>query len=275
MATTISITQLVGLQRAEFAKAARLQHRILQIQCAIAALAAISVFFEAPMVSYGVAVVALGFAGVWALIGWQYRASRGQAERARRATLLMQGLDETISDGELRKLKLDFTVTTDQGRVYEDANYYAAQAAPGSPRLVEMLEETCFWSCHLLKGSARRSWFAFIAFVAIGLLLFLISILVFDGDRVQSAARLFCVLLTFVVSTEVVGAALAYDGASQALSTILPRIEAVRASGNRTVDLLMILSDYNSAVEGAPMFWPGLYEKERDRLNQLWSERTS
>jgi hypothetical protein len=32
----------------------------------------------------------------------------------------------------------------------------------------------------------------------------------------------------------------------------------------------MILSDNNPAVEGAPMFWPGLYDEEHDRL---WSER--
>lgn len=269
----ISRVQLVGLQRAEFAKAARLQQWILRTQLGIAALAAVGVLFEAPLVSYVVAIVALCLAGVWAAVGWQYRASRAQAERARRATLLMQGLDEGISDGELRKLKLDFTVSAEQGRVCEDPDYYAAQAEPGLARLVEMLEETSFWSCHLLKGSARRSWFAFIGFVVTGLILFLLAILVFEGDRLQGAARLLCVLLTFVVSTEVVGAALSYSDASQALATILPRIEAVRASGNRTVDLLMILSDYNSAVEGAPMFWPGLYDKERDRLNQLWSER--
>ena len=271
--TAASHVQLVGLQRAEFAKAARLQQWILRLQCGIAVVAAIGVLFEAPIVSYVVAIVALALAAAWATAGWRYRTSRAQAERARRATLLMQGLGEAISEGELRKLKLDFTVSVEQGRKCEDKNYYAAQEAPGLPRLVEMLEETCFWSCHLLRGSAQRSWIAFIAFVSVGLILFLVTVPVFDGDRLQGAARLLCVLLTFVVSTEVVGAALSYQDASGALSTILPRIEAVRASGNKTVDLLMILSDYNSAVEGAPMFWPGLYEKERDRLNQLWQER--
>ena len=270
---SISIVQLVGLQRAEFAKAARLQKWILRIQRGIAALAAIGVLFEAPLLTYVFAIAALCLGGVWAVVGWQFRASRAQAERARRATLLMQGLDERISDGELRKLKLDFTVTVEQGQGCEDPDYYAAEAAPGLARLSEMLEETSFWSCHLLSASARRSWFACMGFVAVGVILFMLAVLVFEGDRLQGAARLLCVLLTFVVSTEVVGAALSYSGASQALATILPRIEAVRASGNREVDLLMILSDYNSAVEGAPMFWPGLYAKERDRLNRLWSER--
>lgn len=271
----IDHVELVGLQRAEFARAARLQHWTLRSQVGIALLAGVAVFISNPIGAYFAALVAVALAVLWAYLGWQYRRSRSQAERARRATLLMQALNESLSDGEIRNLCACFSVSTEEGRKLEDPEYYDAQSQAGFARLAEMLEETCFWSSHLMQASASRTWMNFAVYLLVGLLLFFLSVVVLEAEQLQNAARLFCVLLTFLVSAEMVGAALAYDASARALSNILPRLEAAAARGNREADLLMLLSDYNSAVEGAPMFVPGVYEKSRDRLNQLWRRRRS
>jgi hypothetical protein len=265
--------QLIGRQRAEFDRAAKLQLRIFKIQVAITVVGAGAVFLDSQNYSYVLALIALLLAAGWAYVAWQYRGSRGQAERARRATLLMEGLGQEISQSELRALWCDFSAGSAEAASLEDAHYYDAREKVGPPRLLEMLEETSFWSCRLMKGSARRMWFAFTVSTTIGLLLFMTSVMVIDGRGLQDAARLLCVLLTMTISAEVIGAALSYESASAELGKMGARIEVVRASGHPMADMLMLLCDYNSIVEGAPLFWPGLYAKESEHLNALWQQR--
>jgi hypothetical protein len=78
--------------------------------------------------------------------------------------------------------------------------------------------------------------------------------------------------MTLVVSAEMLGVALSYQVARRTLDRIGPRLEAVRNNAMSIQDLAVILCDYNSAVESAPMFATGLYLGNRDRLNELWLE---
>jgi hypothetical protein len=265
--------QLVGRQRAEFNRAAKLQRTALALQIAITAVASLAVLIDTPPFNYAFAITALVLAFMWAYVGWQYRSTRGQAERVRRVTLLMEGLGEPISQSELRDIWTGFTSSAAEGAALADSNYYDAHEGAGFSRLLEMLEETSFWSCHLMKASAHHMWVAFALSAIVSLTLFLISIVVIQGEQLQAGARLLCVFLTLGVSVEVIGAALAYQAASTELCRMAPRIDAIRANGFRQADVLMLLFDYNAAVEGAPMFLPGLYEREKTRLNALWQAR--
>jgi hypothetical protein len=71
------------------------------------------------------------------------------------------------------------------------------------------------------------------------------------------------------------GAAHGYFTAAHDLSKLQARLESIRARGYPLADLLLALCDYNSAVESAPMFVPGVYEANRDRFNELWGRRTA
>lgn len=270
---TLNNGKLIGLQRAEFNKAAKLQLWILRVQVFIAIVAGAAVFVEDSVVAYSATIAAVTLALVWAWLGWSYRESRGQAERSRRATLLMDGLGVQVSSGELRDLEASFTISPEEGAKHEDPNYYATQAPPGDARLAEMIEETTFWSADLMHYSARRTWILFIVFLGLGLAFLFAAVPWSGNEEIKGGVRVFCALLTLLVSTDVLGAAFSYGNAAKALKSMLPRLEAVRALGYPRADLLLLLADYNSAVEGAPMYPPGIYDKRRDRLNKLWNNR--
>jgi hypothetical protein len=269
----ISLQQLVGRHRAEFAKAARLQRKVLWAQIGIAFAAGAAVFITHPVGAYLAAVGTLALVGLWAWLGWSYQETRSQAERARRAILLIDGLGENISSSELRNLEVHFTTSPEEGSQYEDQNYYAARAIPGDERLAEMLEESAFWSADLMHESAKRAWLYCIVYSIVGVSLLFLSVPFFDAERLLGAARVLCAYMTLLVSTEVLGAALNYGSAARSLNALLPRFEAVRASHFPRSDLLLLFLDYNAAIEGAPMFIPGLYEKRRALLNELWNNR--
>lgn len=267
--------QFVGRQRAEFERAARLQKRALQLQVGISVFGALSVILTAPLASYLLAVASFVLALIWAYATWACKKTRGQAERARRATLLIEGLGSKISQSEMLHLWTGFSSTEAEGANLEDDGYYDAREAPGIPRVMEMLEETSFWSCHLMQASARSMWELFGASAIFSLIVALVAVQIVDSGTAQSIARLVCLLLTLGVSAEILGSALAYQASTSELGKFGSRIAAVRATGFDLADVLMLLFDYNAAVEGAPMFVPGAYDREKDKLNGLWTARRS
>ena len=272
---TIDQQQLVGLQRAEFDKAERLQNWMLGAQIGAAGLSGAGVLLTSGLWTYLAALGALGLAITWIWLWWHHRKTRLQADRARRATLIMEGLGEQISPAGLLDLEAGFTVPREEGQKREDPAYYAALAAPGDQRLAEMLEQSAFFSCHLMRASARSAWKTFLVFLLLGLFLLLMAVPFVGTEQLQGAARVFCALLTLLISAEVIGAALSYGASAEALSNLLPRLDALKAKGFPRADLLLLFSDYNAAVEFAPMFVPGAYKRERDRLNSLWNKRQS
>jgi hypothetical protein len=267
--------RLVGLQRAQAGKAAKLQSWILFVQIALALLAAATVYIANDTGAYLAAVATFGLAAVWAFLGWRYRDGRGQSERARRATLLMNSLGAELAPSDRRDLEACFNVTAEQGRACEDPDYYAAGAIVGNERLAEMLEETAFWSSRLMRYSARQTWWLFAVFMLLFLVLLLSSLPFVGVQHLLGAVRVGCAMLVLLVSTDIIGAALSYTSAANVLDRMGPRLDRVRTAGFPLHDLLFILCDYNSAVEGAPMFGPGIYAKHKDELNRLWVESQS
>ena len=269
----INEKQLVGLQRAEFAKASRLRLHVLGAQLVIASVSVFAVFVVSA-VYFAALITAL--ASLYWLYNWaEHRRSRAQAERARRATLLMEGLGETVSPTELSDLEASFSVSPEEGAALEDDNYYDTLAAPGRGRLTEMLEHACFFSYNLSKASGRFSVVAFLGAIVATILVVFAIVPFAENELIIGLIRGFCAVLTFLVSIDMLGAAHGYFTAAHDLSKLQARLESIRARGYPLADLLLALCDYNSAVESAPMFVPGVYEANRDRFNELWGRRTA
>ena len=271
---TDTTQQLLGLQRAEFQKAAGLQTWLGRIQVFIALGGVAGVFITQPIATYATAIVSLILAVVYAWISVSYRSSRSLAEQVRRATLLAGGLGIQISPAERRDILTRFSVNEDEGRRYEDPNYFASRADLGPRRLTEMLEESAFWSADLYRESAKRSWRWFIGFIVAAVCMLLVLPLI-SGPGWIDGARVICVMLVLFVSNEALGTTLAYQDAAEATGDVVSRLQRVKADGYRQEDLLLILGDYNAAVEGAPMHPEGLYEERKGRLNELWAQHIS
>jgi len=268
----VDARQLIGLQRAEFAMASRLDSLAVSIPILIMALSGAAVFLLEPLWTYAAAVAVLILTVLWAFLDWRFRRSRLQAERARRATLLMEGLGEDISSSELMNLSACFTVGAAKGKKLEDATYFSTGAAAGDKRLADNLEQSAFFSYYILRDCGTIAWLFFGLIFLIALLLFFVSIPSIQASQVQGAVRVLCAVLTLLTSAQVLGRALSYSIASRELGNLLPRLDAVRASGFPRPDLLLLLCDYNSVVEAAPMFLPWIYSLKRENLDRIWND---
>lgn len=261
---------LEGLTNAEFGKAERLFTWSGRAQLALAVLSAVTVFVSDTTATLLLAILAAAIFAGWAYADWLYRASRAQAERGRRALLIVDGLDGTVSPGEVRDIEAGFTVTNEQGARTHNPEFFASTKDKGKERLLDLIEESAFYSCRLYRLSAAATWLKLVLFGAICLGLFISTVYFIDAETIAFTSRLVLVVLIFLISQEVLGSARDYERAHLALSSTQARIRAIRAAGYPEGDLLVFMGDYNSAVEGAPLMAPGVYQRNAARLDELW-----
>jgi hypothetical protein len=267
---------LEGLQRAEFDRCLSLQNTMRIVQIAIAILGAGSAFLNAPIYNMILAAVALILAVAYAWLGNSYKSCRSHAERVRRTTLLSKGLGINISPIERTEMLTLFSSSLEAGRKAQDDNYYASKEQVGKRRLIEMLEESAFWSADLYRHAETRAWIRAGVFLVITVLA-LIFLPIFTGLGLQAinASQGMCAILVLFVSGEVIGAALAYREAADAAKSVVQRLQRLKEKSDENLsdDILMILGDYNSAVEGAPMVPAKIYLRRKDKINAHWSDQ--
>jgi hypothetical protein len=270
----LTSANLVGYLRAEFAKASQLRVWLFFLQLAAAVPAAIAVLIPD---SYGSALYWLAALGAVLLIVWwflngRYTRIRNAAQAARRGALLLGGLNEPLSPGEIDAIRERFTVSGDVAKANENPQYYATTLPPGPARLGEMLEESAFYSEHLQRFSATVM-LGVLAFFAILFIAITFGITPYVGrDTAQALLRVFLALLVFGMSGDVFGAYRAHRDAANDIRDIRHRLNAADAAGYPLADVLLAFADYNAAVESAPESVPRAYKIRVEYLNERWAE---
>jgi hypothetical protein len=270
----LTSANLVGYLRAEFAKASRLRVWLFFLQLAVAVPAAIAVLVPD---SYGGALYWLAAFGAVLLIAWwllngRYTHIRNAAQAARRGALLLGGLDEPLSPGEVDALRERFTVSGADAKAKEKWDYYATTLAPGPARLGEMLEESAFYSERLQRISATVM-LGVLALFAVLFVIIAFGVTPFVGsDIAQALLRVFLALLVFGMSGDVFGAYRAHRDAANDIRDIRQRLKTADAAGYPIADVLLAFVDYNAAVESAPESVPRAYEIRAEYLNDRWAE---
>ncbi|MDR6625695.1 hypothetical protein [Caulobacter segnis] len=258
---------LVGLQKAEFGRAAKLRSWTLRAQLALAILAALTTFPLAETFSTLLAIVGLLLAFAIATLGLRSRKVRGHAERLRRATLFADGLGMTISPDDMRDLIAEATSSEAEGRALIDPAYFKSQAAPSPRRLGEMLSESAFWTKVLAGIASKEAWRLCVASTVLGIVVFGVSISLTPHESPISL-RLFCVLVVLLLTSEISGAAFAYGDAAKEIEVLEKRLRTELATPRPDqTRVVAIVSDYNAIVEGMPPFPAGLYSRNEKTLN--------
>ncbi|MCS3476258.1 FtsH-binding integral membrane protein [Bradyrhizobium elkanii] len=270
----LTSANLVGYLRAEFKKASLLRVWLFFLQLAAALPAAIAVLVPD---SFGNALYWLAGLGAALLIGWwflnsRYTRIRNAAQSARRGALLLGGLHEALSPGEIDALRERFTVNAVEAAEEERADYYATTLPAGPARLGEMLEESAFYSEQLQRISST------VMLVVLALFAILFVIIMFgitpyvSHDTAQALMRVFLAMLVFGMSGDVFGAFRAHRDAANDIRDIRQRLKAADAAGYPIADVLLAFADYNAAVESAPESVPCAYKVREKHLNERWAE---
>lgn len=269
------LTDLIGFSRNAFDTAQALQRWSSRIQWFLTGIAVLAVFV--PGEKAAMTAAGLSFLGAVALagLGLRQQAFRRYGERVRRATLLATGLGHELSAHEFRRIQTDFEGERDRAAGKADPDYYASGLPAGEERLIENLYESAFWSADLYRHSAKSAWIRF-AVMAIAVIFIIVTTLPFLSDELPIIlSRIVLVVMTILASREVFGDAVAYSTAHREVCLIMERLEALRVKADKTADLMLILGDYNSAVEMAPMPESGVYERRRNVVSEAWRETRS
>jgi hypothetical protein len=265
---------LVAIQRAHFELAAKLDVRQFRIQVATSALAVVALLLPAGRWDFIAAILPLVLAGVcfWAQV--RSRNHRLLAEKARRATLLANGLGVELSPNEMGRFYTLSGLAPEELAKWSDPHYFATVAAPGVARAAAMLEESAFWTMNLTRASAERVRNRLLIFGTSLVVCFLISLGWAGHTALPAELRIFCALASSLVWLELLQRWLLYGDAIDGIDEVLTRLDWLRRSsyGNEG-DFLLALVDYNSAVETAPLLVDGLYAKHKERIEAAWKER--
>jgi len=235
----------------------------------------------------GFAVLALSTTAPWnhicsvlALVGelvaWALRRRantiHAAAETARRSAMLTWAFASDREPIDASDLRATFGKRIHEQAVhFEDPTYYSSELPPGTARLLEMLQESAFWSKHLYKLGGRL-------FLALVFGLLLITVLIFAllepvGARgfLVGFARILVPVITFFLAFDLLGQGLDWLEARQ----VSDRIDRVleRASTATQEEILAWFTDYFAATASAPPIPTFLYRREHDRLDEEWHKR--
>ncbi|WP_141325440.1 hypothetical protein [Acetobacter orleanensis] len=271
---SLTSDNLIGYMRAEFRKSARLRTWLFGLQLAAAFPAAISIVVPDAntVLVYSLAIVASFLLVVWSVVNYFYMQIRSAANSARRGALLLGGLPDQLSTSEIQSLRDRFTVSQEEARNCEDQNYYASQELPGPARLAEMLEESAIYSQELHRISASVMFLMLIFFALVAILIAICTTPYVARTTALAIVRIFLAVLAFVLSSDVLGAWQAHLSAARDIEKIRLRLMTADRAGYPMSDVLLAMTDYNAAIEGAPEIVPYVYQARRQQLDQRWRD---
>lgn len=263
--------KLLGYQRAEHQLAENRHSLAAKLEIVILAIAV-----GALAVPDGQYALIAALASLLLGVGWRILLRLGQrshyvAERARRAVILDVGLGIGLSGKAYSDLFSAFSATESSAKKHEDEHFYATSKPVGPDRLADILEQSAFWSKHLFRISTIRSLTLLVVFfVAAVTCLILLAISTSTSASVLGAHSV-CVILAWFVTGSVLTNVLAFWGASKEIDDVEGRLANVSGT---TEELLLVLGDYNAAVQSAPTIPTSTYLRNRSRLNDLWDSRS-
>lgn len=265
-----SSTQLLTHQRAELDRAQQLQVAVVLAQLLMAGVAAGSVFSSNGKTLLGLAVLGFSLAVAWFELGRRSACHRRAGNQARRVVLLASGLGQTVSPEQRLRIFDGFAIPIRGRPLVREEAYFASRSEPGHQRVAELIEESAYWTRDLQKTSAEVVG-AVLGLIPLGLCIVAWrGVVDLTGEAQINVSRVMIAALVFLLSFDVLGALLGHRQAARAIDEILQRIETASARGYPEADILLLMSDYNAAVESAPVVLPLVYRARCRSLSQRW-----
>lgn len=268
----LNLDHLVGYQRASFERASFWRNGTLIGQFLVAIPGVLSIFVTDEQFLYLLAIGGFVLLIGVALINRTYLHHRNAAETARRATLIVDGINYEPTAEEKNVLQGQMSVTAKIAEEKNDPNWFATQEAPGPKRLLEIIEESAFFTRYLQSTSALFMGAVFGLTIIILIVCILASIPTGESDALAVIARLALAILVFLLSSGTLVSAIGHFSAWNAAKTIESRANLAKIRGGELADTLLIMGDYNSAVEQAPLVVPLVHRFQSTGLNGRWND---
>ncbi|WP_172352516.1 hypothetical protein [Mesorhizobium sp. NZP2298] len=183
---------------------------------------------------------------------------------------MASGLNARFSAEQRLRIFDGFTAPIENKAMVREESYFASRAEPSYLRLAELIEESAYWTRDLQRASAQAMRLVLVAVALLMGFTLWHAMSSMSTDAQVSLARVLVAALVFLLSSDTVGTMIAHKNAADAIDDVLQRVESAAARGYTEPDLLLLLSDYNAVVEGAPVALPGIYQLRRGKLTRRW-----
>jgi len=270
-AKKFSVNRLLTHQTAELEKADKLRGRMIFIQLLVAILAALSVFFDNSIALLVIALLAFMLLGAWLWLSQLQQKYRVSGDQARRTVLLMSGLNRVPSKEQQQRIINNFNVSIAGKPLSREEDRFSTREFPSYKRLAELIEESAFWTSDLQHASATVMNFVLWTSLVIAFSLSVAAIISATHEWLISIYRVFLAIMAFFISSDVLGLLFSYKDSATAIDEILRRVEIAALRDHPESDLLLLISDYNAAIERAPSPIPYLFQFRYGKLSQRWS----
>ncbi len=220
---------------------------------------------------YVLAIVALGSETICWFLGLSASNKKSLGQELLRLNILKQSFgSEMPIDTAYLKMKVSASEYKAASK-FENPDYYSTKHENPKQRLLNILQESCFWSQHLYLACRDRSIKISVGVASSILLIIACSISLVELDDNYTAPRLAILFLTFLPLWDGISRAISFNLAASRLTIIDHRMES---SISDEASVLAIFADYNVITSSTPLIPQGIYEKNSSKLNELWSERS-
>lgn len=265
---------LLGLSRAEQKHAKDVLGKVRTMQAVAGVVGLVALFVTDTAAAFVLGGIVLGAqiaAWWWRRVGMRLHAL---AEEARRRTTLISSLGTMAERLDVVELRRRFSKhACEDGPNHEDPSYWAATEDLGPARLVASTQEAAFYSKHLYEAAGQRAVKVSCVALAVAVLALVGSLVLVDGDAELAVARVVVGVVSGLMAVDELGLGLAWLGASRQAADVDRRLEA--ADPALLEPLVVIFGDYSVATASVAPIPDAVYEREKDRLAQLWAQRVS
>jgi len=268
------VDRLLSHQKAESNKAENLQIYMMITQFLIATVAAVSAYVNDNKILFGLAILGFLLIILWFYLSQSQQRHRSAGDHARRAVLLISGLDMKPSPGQMLHITSLFNVAIDSTNSRREEEHFLSREKPSYKRLIEMIEESSYWTSYLQKVSSKVMTFILFILTAITFSVVGAAIASFQTDSLITLSRAIIAIMIFVISSDALGLLLGYKNSANAINEIFKRVEVASIKGYLESDALLLMSDYNAIIEKAPPTLPFVYNFIHLNLNKRWQSYT-
>lgn len=153
---------------------------------------------------------------------------------------------------------------------FENSDYYATDDLTPEVRLVEIIQESCFWSQHLYQACKQRAIANSILLSILIIVLIITGLSLISSDANFTLPRLALLFLMFFPLWNGIDKAISFGSATSKLTSIDQQLSASKCA---FPDLLLLFAEYNVVTSKTPLIPQKVFENEQDKLNLLWAER--
>lgn len=199
------------------------------------------------------------------------------AETMRRQSVLTEGLGYPIESTQFDVWKVRSGKRIDKRFRLEprDPDYYGTKSNPGPTRLVEMLEESAFYTRNLYMR-LRTLVLSVLVILVITLIVILLVVPAFGSTNpfTMGAANAVLVIVPIIVTADLLGTVMRLTRLINGITEIERDVERVKRAGNITEpEALRLVFEYNCLTALGYPIHNYLFYRWHPAIDQAWRER--